>query len=187
MKTLLKRRLGENSFLLLFSLAPQVMCPLDEAVVVQEVGVGTWRFLSAHLFCSHVGPLHGPLKAVPVPVWAPPQAAIPSGVSLLQCGVSFQECISSCICNSCPFSMLPCAFLSTLSQISSCAFFCICYCWQLLPFSDKLGELEDGRQQVYGASWNWLWPTQGCLWLPPMQPLLPKPALYPQYTPVPVG
>lgn len=135
-----------------------MLWPLGKAVVVQEIWVGTWRFLSAAwFFCSHVGPLHGPLKGVPVPAWAPPQATVPSGVSLLQCGEFPSKNASPAVV---PFSRLPCAFLSTLSSVSSCAFFCL-YChWQLLPFSDELewgtgcllGELEGGRQWVYGAS-----------------------------------
>lgn len=97
-RPLLKHRLGENSFLPFFSLASQVMlCPLDKAVmIVQEFGIGTWRFLSAaHFFCSCVSSSCpsvgtstgcGPFRDVSAPVWR----------------VSFQECISSCVHSSCP-------------------------------------------------------------------------------------
>lgn len=124
-RPLLKHRHGENSFLPLFSLAPQVMlCPLGKAVVVREVGVGMWRFLSAaHFFCSHVDPLHGPLKGVPVPVWAPPQAPVPSGVSLLQCGESPSKSAPPAAAKPVVlFSTHPCTFLTTLSHASSCTF-----------------------------------------------------------------
>lgn len=73
-------------------LSPQVpLCPWGETVLVQELGVGARRFLSAapsSSFCSHVGPStgHRPLKGVPAPLWAPSEAAVLSGVSLLWCG-----------------------------------------------------------------------------------------------------
>lgn len=79
----------------------------------------------------------------------------PSGVSLSQRGhLHRPQSLQGCPCSSVeslpwrvhlqpcpqqlsPSSCLPVPFLA-LSHVSSCAFFCICCHWQLLPFSNKV-------------------------------------------------
>lgn len=96
-------------------LSPQVpLCPWGETVLVQELGVGARRFLSAAPSSSFLllprGPLHGPQ--------APQGCACPTvgtfrgcsplrGVPALVWRASFQECISSRVPSNAPFPMPP--------------------------------------------------------------------------------
>lgn len=104
----------------------------------------------------------GPFRDVPAPVWR----------------VSFQECISSCVHNSCPLlhaslclfeHSVTCLLLQFFTFAAPGSFSLSQINWSRGTVCSS-DELEDGRQWLHGASWNWTWPTQGSLWPPPVQP-----------------
>lgn len=115
----------------------------------------------------------GPFRGVPAPVWR----------------VSFQKCISSCVHNSCPLlhaslclfeHSVMCLLLHFFAFAATGSFSLSQINWRGGTVCSSR-ELEDGRQQVHGASWNWPWPTQGSSGPPPTEPLLPKP-LFPVHS-----
>lgn len=113
--------------------------------------------------CSHVGPLRGPLKGVPVPAWAPPQATVPSGcpcssVESFLPRVHLQLCLQQLFpspCFSVPFWALCYMSPPVLSfAFAATGSFSLCHInWSGATVCSS-DELEDGRQWVYGASWT---------------------------------
>ena len=174
--------------------------------------------LLSHFFCSHVGPStgHGPFKGVPAPAWAPPQATVPSEVSLPQCGhlhrlQSSQRCPCSDVESllprlhlqprpqQCPLPHAsPRVFFSALSHTSPCASRCTLCHQQLLPFLNKPEQRHSAHLMSWSFGRHWVWSImepagtghdqhRAVGGLFPCSPLLPKPVVYPQHTGVPAG
>lgn len=128
-------------------MSPQVtLHPVGEAAVVQEPGVGAWRFVSAAPFSFLLlprEPLHQPRfpQGCPCPgVGTATGCSALRGLPALVQRAFFEKRISSHIPNSVPFPVPPPMSFSTLSHASSCASRCNFCHRQLLPFFLKLEQ-----------------------------------------------